>query len=78
MTDTGIGIPAEALGRLFQGFSQVDPPATRRHGGAGLGLAIARDVVERMGGTIGVESEPGQGSHFFFDLPPSTADDQAS
>ncbi len=67
--DTGIGVPAEAQARLFAPFSQVENSTTRRHGGAGLGLGIARRLVEAMQGHIGVVSAPGEGACFWFELP---------
>ena len=67
--DTGIGIDAEALPRLFSDFSQVDGTIARRYGGTGLGLAICRRLVNLMHGRVGVESERGAGSQFWFELP---------
>ena len=66
--DTGIGISAEDGARLFQPFTQVDSSPTRRRGGTGLGLAISRRIVELMGGRMGLECAPGQGSLFWFEL----------
>jgi signal transduction histidine kinase/CheY-like chemotaxis protein/ABC-type amino acid transport substrate-binding protein len=69
VSDSGIGMTAEQLGRLFKAFSQADSSTTRKYGGTGLGLSISQSLVEKMGGQIEVASEAGQGSVFSFCVP---------
>ncbi|QUD86514.1 PAS domain S-box protein [Phenylobacterium montanum] len=73
VADQGPGIALEQQSLLFRRFSQVDGSSTRRHGGTGLGLAICRGLVEAMGGAIGVQSEPGRGARFHFEIPAEPA-----
>jgi two-component system sensor histidine kinase/response regulator len=67
--DTGIGIPADKVDAIFHSFTQVDSSTTRKYGGTGLGLSICKSLVEIMDGTIGVDSQPGRGSTFWFRVP---------
>jgi PAS domain S-box-containing protein len=74
VADSGIGIAAGVLERMFEPFTQADVSMTRHYGGSGLGLAIAREIVDLMGGEIGAESEPGAGSRFWFAVELATPD----
>ncbi|WNC07913.1 sensor histidine kinase [Pseudomonas coleopterorum] len=69
VTDTGIGIPAELHGTLFEDFAQIDSPVQKRLRGTGLGLSLCKRFAELLGGTVGVESSPGVGSTFFVIIP---------
>lgn len=76
VTDTGIGIPRHKQSWLWQKFSQVDTSTTRKPGGTGLGLAISKNLVELMGGTVGLRSEEGQGACFWFEVPMELLDNE--
>jgi two-component system, sensor histidine kinase len=78
VSDTGCGIPKQLQRKLFQSFTQLDDSSRRRYGGVGLGLAIAKRLAELMGGTVGVESQPGAGSTFSFRLPLPVVETQPS
>ncbi|WP_412177167.1 ATP-binding protein [Mesorhizobium sp. ZC-5] len=77
IADTGPGMEKESLDRIFQEFEQADGTSTRRHGGAGLGLAISKRIIDSVGGTISVTSEPGKGSEFVLEIPATGARDAA-
>src|SRR5262249_4135246 len=73
VSDTGIGMTPEQLGKLFQAFSQADASTSRKYGGTGLGLGISRRFAQMMGGDVAAESEPGKGSTFTVRLPTQVA-----
>jgi len=78
VTDTGVGMTVEQCRRVFEPFTQADVTTTRKYGGTGLGLAIVSRFCELMGGTIALESRPGEGSRFVVQLPVEMIDTSAS
>lgn len=78
VTDTGIGIAPHAIGRIFESFTQADETIINRYGGTGLGLSICRQLIEAIGGKIGVDSREGHGSSFWFTLPMNGVDEKNS
>jgi two-component system sensor histidine kinase RpfC len=76
--DTGIGVPEDVQARIFDSFTQADESVTRRFGGTGLGTSIAKHLVELMGGSINLQSTPGQGSRFWFTLPFQRQEDDSA